>query len=433
MRTAVEHGAERDPFALTPELMTLVLRGFDIGNAVIALHGPGDEVLFASRGFRELFDMQPGCRTFGEMFRHCHAARRGPRIDSEDIEAWLEAADTKRRSRPDRAFEVDFIDGRFFWAREITFDGGHILLTMLDVSHLKRSEQALRDARVAEARRAGMIELANRFEESIAATVRAVSEAAHATGRAAEDIDRATAEANDNALAVESTVASAASTITEVARATQQLTASLEHIAASVSAQVGAVRNATESSRGSGEAIAGLERHTEAVASFVGTIDAIAGSSRMLALNATIEAARAGEAGRGFTVVAREVKGLAGQTGTATARIRGLIETIQDGTRETRSRIDDVAGAVREVESAAEAITQVVAQQKVIAQGVNRSAAQAAADAGSVGGDARALQDAVALTGACSSGLNQTVGDLIEQAAALTRLTDEFVRNLRTI
>ena len=433
MRSEAEAGIERDPFALTSGSMALILHGFDVGRSVIALHGPDDRLLYASQGFRELYDLQPNARTFNDIVRHCHAARRGPKIDTDDIEAWLKMAGGKRRSHADRAFEVDFIDGRYFWAREITFDGGHLLFTMLDVSHLKQSEQALRETRVAEARQAGMIELANRFEESIAVTARAVSEAAQATARAAADIDRATVDANRNACAVESTVASAASTVAEVAQATRHLTTSLEHIADSVSAQVASVRNATSASRGSGDAMTQLERQTDAIASFVGTIDAIAGSSRMLALNATIEAARAGEAGRGFAVVAQEVKGLAGQTGTATARIRELIDTIQDGTRETRGRIGDVAGAIRNVEHAAEAITDVVERQRAIAEGVNSSAARAASDAGSVGGDTRALRDAVALTGACSSGLNHTVGELLEQAAALTRLTDDFVRNLRTI
>jgi methyl-accepting chemotaxis protein len=428
-----QEGVESDPSALTPELTALVLRGFDLGQSIIALHAPDDSLLFASGGFRDLFDLQPRCRTFQDMMRHCYAVRRGPKIDTDDIQAWLEMAGAKRRSQPDRAFEVDFIDGRFVWAREITFDGGYILLNMLDISHLKHSEQALRDAKVAEAKRFGMLELANRFEQSIAATVRAVSETARATGRAAAEISVATAKANANAIAVESIVTSAANTIAEVAHSTQELIRAVRHIEDSVSVQVDAVKLATDSSFGSGTAIAELEGHTEVVASFVGTIDAIARSSRMLALNATIEAARAGEAGRGFGVVAQEVKALATQTGNATGRIRSLIEAIQRGTGNTKGRIGDVGSAIGDVERAAEAITKVVAWQRQTAEDVDRCAAIAAADAGSVSVDTRSLQAAVAMTDACSAGLDRTVIELLEQSATLMQLTDEFAREVRAI
>jgi methyl-accepting chemotaxis protein len=77
----------------------------------------------------------------------------------------------------------------------------------------------------------------------------------------------------------------------------------------------------------------------------------IADQTKLLALNATIEAARAGEVGKGFTVVANEVKALAAQTNDATANIRTKIEAIQrstDGTVETITRIREVITHVSE-------------------------------------------------------------------------------------
>lgn len=93
------------------------------------------------------------------------------------------------------------------------------------------------------------------------------------------------------------------------------------------------VQSQTQSIRGSisssVKTINVLNEHAEQVGSVVGMISDIAGQTNLLALNAAIEAARAGEQGRGFAVVADEVRNLAGRTGQATSEIREMIESIQ--------------------------------------------------------------------------------------------------------
>jgi len=89
-----------------------------------------------------------------------------------------------------------------------------------------------------------------------------------------------------------------------------------------------------------------LERSSGQIGEIVGMIEDVADQTNLLALNAAIEAARAGEAGRGFAVVADEVKLLSGKTSASTQQIAAIIKTIQGDIREAMKSIDEEKGRV---------------------------------------------------------------------------------------
>ncbi|WP_369987237.1 methyl-accepting chemotaxis protein [Pseudomonas xanthosomatis] len=135
------------------------------------------------------------------------------------------------------------------------------------------------------------------------------------------------------------------------------------------------------------ELIEALHQRSEDIARVTLVIQAIASQTNLLALNAAIEAARAGEHGRGFAVVADEVRGLAGRTASATEEVGQMVADIQARTAQVVAQIrelaDDLGSGVQQVEHTggqlaqiAELAASVEGQVSEIAEGTDTNRAQ---------------------------------------------------------
>ena len=181
------------------------------------------------------------------------------------------------------------------------------------------------------------------------------SSAMAATARVTGDIRGVASQSQTMAAAIEELDASiqqissfagtSAGNLTECVTATNT---GLDEVAQS-SHQMGEIDTAYQSIMGRVER---LEAASAQITQIVDTIAEIAGQTNLLALNATIEAARAGEAGRGFSVVAEEVKALSGQTEKATGDIRDRIDNLQG---EVSGIIGAVRGSMTSIESGIQA------------------------------------------------------------------------------
>ncbi|GAB3277435.1 methyl-accepting chemotaxis protein [Kineosporia babensis] len=175
----------------------------------------------------------------------------------------------------------------------------------------------------------------------------------------------------------------------ETSTTMDQIGRALQEITHAVSSASGDVNLAVSGSADARKVIGELERAIGEIAEVASLINSVAEQTNLLALNATIEAARAGEAGRGFSVVAEEVKTLAGETAAATARIEATVAQVQSGARAAAQAVGGIGETLQRLSDGQEQVRDVVQEQAQAVITAEASLTAAAAEVAAAGSSLR--------------------------------------------
>ena len=281
------------------------------------------------------------------------------------------------------------------------------------------------------ARRTELIRFADDFEAAVGAIVSNVSASAVQLEAAAGTLTRTAETTQSLSSQVSGSSEEASNNMQSVASATEELSVSVDEIGRRVRESSQIAQAAVLQAQQTDGRISKLSRAAQEIGDVVKLITAIAEQTNLLALNATIEAARAGEAGRGFAVVASEVKSLASQTAKATDEISSHISGMQGATQESVAAIKEIGGTIAKISDIAATISSAVEQQSSATQEIARSVQNVAEGTQHAAANIMRVNRGATETGSASGDVLSSARTLSTESTRLREELDRFMANIR--
>jgi methyl-accepting chemotaxis protein len=293
------------------------------------------------------------------------------------------------------------------------------------------AEQKEAEVRAAAQRKADMHRLADTFQAAVGDIIDTVSSASTELEAAAGTLTRTAERTQELSGTVAAASEEASANVQSVASATEEMTSSVNEISRQVQESSKIAGDAVKQAQETDARINELSQAAGRIGDVVKLITAIAEQTNLLALNATIEAARAGEAGRGFAVVASEVKQLASQTAKATEEISAQIAGMQTATQDSVAAIKTIGGTIGRISEIASTIAAAVEEQGAATQEIARNVGEAAKGTAMVASNITDVNRGAGETGSASSQVLSSAQSLSSESNHLKLEVDKFLSTVR--
>src|SRR4051812_17925344 len=268
------------------------------------------------------------------------------------------------------------------------------------------------------------------FRESVQVGLQTVSDGAAAMKSTASELSSLSQDTARHSAGAMQESHTASENVEIAASATEEMSKSILDIDQQLAQAATLVSDAVAEAETTNKEIMVLADAAQKIGDVIKLIQDIAQQTNLLALNATIEAARAGQAGRGFTVVASEVKALSVQTAKPTEEISGQIQAVQASSESAVSAIQRITNRMKDINEHTASIAASVGQQSAVTSEISQNVTKAAKGAKVVTAVLDQVGNAVTKTSA-SAGTVLTASQSVQDAAlALQMRVEDFLKKV---